>query len=293
VYDPSGLPWTFQSTAGVTGNGSAFTADNPSAPQGSQVAFVQGVGSISETFDISGGTFVVSLDAAQRGSGNHGGQEIEVLVDGAVVGTITPLGAGYSRYSTAPFTISAGSHTIELLGLDLHGGDNTAFVDQIDVQAAAPNQPFDPGFELPAVGSGPGAYVYDPSGSPWTFQSTAGVTGNGSAFTADNPSAPQGSQVAFVQGGGSISQSFYLDGGSYILSLDSAQRGSGNHGGQQIEVLVDGAVVGTITPLGTGYQRYSTASLTVAAGIHTIELLGLNPNGGDNTAFVDDLTVSS
>ena len=46
---------------------------------------------------------------------------------------------------------------------------------------------------------GAGNWQYAPSGSPWTFSGTAGVSGNDSAITAGNPTAPQGSQVAFVQ----------------------------------------------------------------------------------------------
>ena len=68
----------------------------------------------------------------------------------------------------------------------------------------------DPGFELPALGSGPSAYQYNPPGSPWTFNGYAGVAGNASGFTASNPNAPQGSQVAFIQMTGSVSQSFNL-----------------------------------------------------------------------------------
>lgn len=68
-------------------------------------------------------------------SGNFGTstQAIEVLVDGKNVGTITPTGTVYSLYSTNKFTVTAGSHQIELLGLDPQGGDNTAFVDQVSV----------------------------------------------------------------------------------------------------------------------------------------------------------------
>src|ERR1019366_7227942 len=62
-------------------------------------------------------------------------------------------------------------------------------------------------FETPSVGT----YQYNPSGGSWTFSAQSGANGsgisaNGSAFTIGNPSAPQGFQVAFIQGTGSISQ---------------------------------------------------------------------------------------
>ena len=47
------------------------------------------------------------------------------------------------------------------------------------------------GFEAPAV---PGSYIYNPTGTAWTFSGTSpsgsGVAGNNSAFTSGNPSRP-------------------------------------------------------------------------------------------------------
>ncbi len=67
----------------------------------------------------------------------------------------------------------------------------------------------DPGFEQVQVGAG--QFRYNPTGSAWTFapqngNSGSGIAANGSGFTAGNPAAPQGSQVAFLQATGSISQ---------------------------------------------------------------------------------------
>ena len=63
----------------------------------------------------------------------------------------------------------------------------------------------DPGFE--AIPIGPGQFAYGPSGSAWTFAPNgAGVSGNNSGFTSGSPNAPQGSQVAFIQQNGAITQ---------------------------------------------------------------------------------------
>ena len=53
---------------------------------------------------------------------------------------------------------------------------------------------------------GYGSYQYNPGGAPWTFAGNSGLTGNASGFTGSNPNAPEGSQVAFVQTTGSMSQ---------------------------------------------------------------------------------------
>ena len=76
-----------------------------------------------------------------------------------------------------------------------------------------------------------------------------------------------------------------------MITFDAAQRGNFQASRQDFKVLVDGAVVGTFTPTGTSYQGYITAAFTVAAGSHTITFQGLDTAGGDNTAFVDDVSV--
>ncbi len=128
-YCPTGSPWTFAGGSGISGNNSGFTAGNPPAPEGVQVAFLQTTGSFSQSVaDWAAGSYVLSFEAAQRGNYQASRQDFNVLIDGSVVGTFTPSGTSYQSYSTAAFTVTAGSHTIAFQGLDSAGGDNTAFV---------------------------------------------------------------------------------------------------------------------------------------------------------------------
>ena len=290
-YDPTGSPWTFSSSAGISGNSSGFTAGNPPAPQGSQVAFLQKTGSYSQSVaGWAAGSYVISFDAAQRQNYQASHQNFKVLVDGTVVGTFTPSGTAYQGYITAAFTVTAGAHTIAFQGLDTAGGDNTAFVDAVAVAPAELGGLVDQGFEQPLAG--PNGFIYDPTGTAWTFAGMAGVSGNGSGFTAGNLPTPQGAQVAFLQTTGSLSQSAsFWDAGSYVITFDAAQRRNYQASHQNFNVLVDGAVMGTFTPSGTAYQGYITATFTVTAGAHTIAFQGLDTAGGDNTAFIDDVSV--
>src|SRR5262249_17789066 len=162
-------------------------------PGGTQVGVVQNTGSISQALSLAAGTYAVSFRAAQRGNFPNS-QTFDVRVDGASVGAFTPAGTGYGSYSTAPFTVAAGAHTLACVGLGPSGGDNPAFIDQVAVYQPATVSIADPGFEVPHLGTGWGAYAYGPSGSPWSFTGTAGVAGNGSAFTSGNPDAPGGTQ---------------------------------------------------------------------------------------------------
>ncbi len=133
-------PWTFtdgpllgntMSAAGVAGNGVGyFTSGNPNAPQGTQVAFVQGAGSsFSQSINFSAGTHSLTFQAAQRGV--NGGETFNVLVDGQVVGSFKPGGTSYSTFTTNNFALSAGSHTIEFLGAGSAGGKGTALIDNV------------------------------------------------------------------------------------------------------------------------------------------------------------------
>jgi len=294
AYNPSGSPWTFTGGSGLSGNNSGFTSGDPAAPQGQQVAFLQYNGTISQA--ISGwnaGSYTISFDAIQRAGDN---QDFQVLVDGNVVGTFQPTGSSYQLDSTPSFTVAAGSHTITFQGLDSAGGDNTAFLDAISVAAAssvAATYVGDPGFEAVPVGSGGGAYAYNPAGSAWTFTGQAGLSGNASAFTSANPNAPQGSQVAFLQSLGSIAQTIHVAvAGSYQLAFEAAQRGNNGTSAEDFQVLVDGTIVGTFRPTGTSYGWYGTPAFTLSAGTHTIAFQGLDSAGGDNTAFLDAVSLS-
>ena len=174
------------------------------------------------------------------------------------------------------FNVTAGSHTITFQGLNSAGGDNTAFVDRIADDR-----------RIRACGA------YRPAGSPWTFSGTAGISANNSGFTAGNPAAPDGAQVAFLQGTGSFSQTVSnWAAGSYVLTFDAAQRGN-QPSWQGFDVLVDGVVVGSFTPSSTSYQSFITAGFTITGGSHTITFHGLDSAAGNYTAFVDRIARES
>ena len=44
-YRPTGTPWALADDAGLAANGGGVTSGNPPAPQGTQAAFLQGIGS--------------------------------------------------------------------------------------------------------------------------------------------------------------------------------------------------------------------------------------------------------
>ena len=292
VLDPTGSPWTYSGGAGVTNNQSPFTSGNPNAPEGTQVALIQKIGSIRQSISMEAGTYVINFEAAQRGNFGVSAETFQVLVDGSVVGTFNNLsGTAYTPLSTPIFSVTAGVHTLTFLGTNMNGGDNTVFLDQVSVDQP-PTGPVDPGFESPALGTGVGTFVADPTGSPWTFSGGAGVTNNQSPFTSGDPNAPQGNQVAFLQKIGTISQSVVFTAGSFVIDFEAAQRSNFGASSETFQVLVDATVVGTFNNLGaTTYSQLSTTIFTATAGLHTVTFQGTNINGGDNTVFLDEVSV--
>jgi hypothetical protein len=289
LADPTGTYWTWTGTAGVAGNGSAFTSGNLNAPQGTQVGYIQGTGSMTQTIYVPAGTYNVNFKAAYRGNGGYI-QQIAVLVDGNVLDTFIPSTTSYQTYTTPNITLSAGSHTLQFKGLNPLGGDNTGFIDAVAIHAGSTLSDME--FNNPNVGS---SYVYNPTGTAWSYGGASGVAGNSSAFTAYNPPSPAGvnNSVGIIQQSGFISQNVTLAPGTYVVTLLGAQR-YGNSHNQQIQVVLNTTSMGTFTPGSTAYTSFTSSTITLTTGAsYTLHINGLNPGGGDNTAFVADVVFTS
>jgi len=152
---------------------------------------------------------------------------------------------------TMTFTATTATQTLSFVGTDLAGGDHTVFIDNVQMVSAGgasvtiPNS----SFEVPSLGAG--KHQYDPVGGSWTFSGDgssptgSGLCGNGSAF--GNPNAPQGTQVAFLQAQGTISQpiSGLIPGTTYTVTFSGGQR-SGN--AQTWDVKMDDVVIASCKP---------------------------------------------
>ena len=208
----------------------------------------------------------------------------------------------YTPYQTANFSIATtGAYTVTFQGMGSASGDSTAFVTAATISVGCAIA--DGSFEEPALAFR--TYAAQPTGTSWTFTGDTGVSNNSSGFTFGNPVAPDGDQVAYLEGTGTISQSVYLVPGTYDLTFMAAQRNKYQSSYQSFAVTLNGQTVGTVTPSspsnpnatyppGTKYGLYASNNFTVsAAGYYTIGFVGLNPNGGDNTAFIDDVQLNA
>ena len=213
----------------MTTNGSAITSASANAPQGAQAAYVTNGGSLTYSVYLDAGVYTLSMQAAQRISNQSQNQQIEILVDGAAIGSITPSNATYKSYEAPNFSVAAGMHAIELLSTDPSQGKSTALIDNVSL-APAEDSFGDGGFETPVLAAN--TYQVDPVGSAWQFSGSAGVTRNGTSLTKvakGSFTAADGAQVAFIENSGSISQSVYFDAGTYNISMLASQASATRH----------------------------------------------------------------
>jgi len=155
------------------------------------------------------------------------------------------------------------------------------------------NLPQNAGFESPAVTAANGLQ-YGAANASWTFSPENGTSGsglqkNGSAFGAT--AAPEGTQMAFVQNGGAMSQSLAdLSAGKYAVRFKAARRGWSGSGQQSLAVYLDDTQLGIFSPGSTQFESFMSNAVSLTAGTHSIRFVGQNTNG-DNTAFVDVVTL--
>jgi hypothetical protein len=283
--------WTFVGGAGVSGSDSGFTGANPLQSVNERILFLQGAAQASQSIDgfQTNTAYTVTFDAAARA--NFGSQVLEVDVDGQSVGTFNLAATSYTRFTTNAFMPGSGQHAVTFR--TLNGNDVTALVRGVSLNTLDPtlqNTSF--AGTLPASG-----YAYAPSAdavSGWNFVGGAGVTANGTAFTGGNPASPDGANVAFLQGNGAtISQQVYgfQQRVPYQLTFSAAQRAS-NTEAISVQLLVDGNVASTFTPPLDGAYHTYTLQGSVAPGTHTIALRSLDPDGTDQTIFIDAPTLT-
>jgi hypothetical protein len=129
-YRSAGAFWVFSGNSGVAANNSAF---HPApAPDGVQCAFVQMMGTVSQTVTLAAGSYTLSFKASARPQ--QGPNAVTVALDGAQIGaTVTPPSSQIWTAYSIPFAIAAdGPHTISFAGQATT--DLTTFVDAVTIQ---------------------------------------------------------------------------------------------------------------------------------------------------------------
>lgn len=126
---------------GIANSNHGFANGNGAAPEGSQVAVMQGLGSFTQRIDFCAtGSYVIKLTAAVRKNYDGHLNRIQIKVDDKNIGT--PLLASdattYQTLTSDPFSVTAGKHTIVFAATaSMHvEGDNTVLFDDVKVTPA-------------------------------------------------------------------------------------------------------------------------------------------------------------
>ena len=139
-YGQSMPGWTLNSAACLETYGSAWGGPQPSGNQAISIQGGYGAGAtITQTFYAIRGTYSVSFLAAQRTSyyiGSTPVQPVNVLIDGTLIAVISPTSGNFSTYTTPTFSLTSGSHVIQLAATDF-GSDKTTFVDNVAINVGS------------------------------------------------------------------------------------------------------------------------------------------------------------
>jgi len=207
-----------------------------------------------------------------------------------------PDGSPLSGFAVAQFSytvvdaLGAVSADWQTANITVEGSNDRPVLEEVTLEGA--------GFETPALA--PAAYQYNPTGGQWTFEGGSGVSSNASPFTSNNPAAPEGGQVAFLQHAlghyeaGVISQAFSAAAGEYTLEFDAAARDRSPSPLDQpkFNVVVDGVVVAAIAATGPAYKTYSVTFTVAADGPHTLAMVALEGADNDETTFIDNVVLT-
>ncbi len=184
------------------------------------------------------------------------GRRVRIIEYGsAMAADIEPKDGGFTEFTTDAIDLPDGNYKITFEGVNPSGGENTALIDLVALNGQMVENG---GFETPEVEGDEQA----PEESGWSWTGSAGISGTGSALIGDGPSAPQGSQTAFITNNGSVSQMGSVDPGTYTLSFQATQA-SGNKNTQVVRGTVQAAVTKTFLWSGNtiAEERDSTGAI--------------------------------
>ena len=198
-----------------------------------------------------------------------------------------PTGTANSKTATcSTASLSAATHSIvgTYTGDATNNSSSSAALSQVVAGAFA-----NPSFEIPVLPSGGSQYNPTAPGIGWTFSAKSGIQANGSTWGA--APAPAGTQTAFIQMTGTISQTLSLNAGIHTLSFQAARRSCcASPYVQPVKVTIDGIQIGSlVSPASTSFTAFSIQFSVAASGAHTLTFSGTDP--GNKTTFIDAVTL--
>lgn len=107
------------------------------------------------------------------------------------------------------------------------------------------------------------------------------------------PAALSQNQYAFLQNQGSFSQTFNSSAGTATIDWYDAGRQWDGHGSQTYMVYLNADLLGTFSTVDSQDWTHRSAQGTLLAGSNVLRFVGLAPNTGDQTAFLENVAISA
>jgi hypothetical protein len=213
----------------------------------------------------------------------HGAAPIKIDTAGNHLVWATPLHpsntGGLHKLGAGTLSLAGGAPVMDSFTI---GSGKLTLAPATTGSVAVPNA----SFEVPSYA--PQGWSYHPTGTSWNFLSSSGTAANNTPWVGISP---EGSQVAYLQNNGSMNTEVIVSSdGHFRLSFLASNRP--NYLASGVVVMLDGEVIGTLTPgqIGQGgdFNRFELPAVHLTAGIHTLAFQG-QQNGSDSDTLIDDI----
>lgn len=256
---------------------------------GARTAFLQGIGSLSQTVVglIPGQEYSLTLATATRsGQGN----DLRVLVDGQLVSGGRITYTTFQDLTTATFVASDISAVLTLQTTNPRGGDRTTLMDHVRVNAlgiAAAPTITNPSFEDGATPPWPGYTAV----SGWASDTSDSGVNDASGPFLGGMAIPDGSRVGFIQRIGDLSQTLTGLTPGEVYELDLAVAHRPGYDTNDLQVLVDGEIVAGGASSFNQLTDVTSARFIASGTTASLILRTTNPKAIDTTTVVDNLRI--
>jgi Protein of unknown function (DUF642) len=289
VKNPTVPGLIFTGDAGIAGNGTGLA---PAAPFGSQIGIMRNASGAPASigFDLKNLTPGASYAVRYYKAVNPGQAcALSLAINGNTFSTANYSNQSYEPLVSAIFVVPTTDTTGTLTFKNTTAGDNsTCAIDMVAVAPVLPAVIAGPSFEVPDQGAG---FAYAPDAAGISFSGSAGIAANGSAWGF--AAAPDGDQVAFLQGGSARiamnvsglepNPSGLFPGVLYAVQFQIAQRPG--YGINPVTVWIDGTQIGTFTAPSTSFAPVTSLWFTPQKTTGTISFTGTNSTGDTGTAI--------
>jgi hypothetical protein len=304
------LSWASTGQVGLNRIDQPFAADSGTIPDRLQVAFIQGVGSLSQeiTSLTPGATYWLQFSYSLRDIADPAGPAADLIVKLGgntlvTIGPIVPLSqSGSIAYYTTNVVFSPTNaiQTLEFITGNTKG-DASLLIDAVSITRREPEDMVvqNPSFEASGAMD---LYIEGPNTAPlsgWTITQGGHGTASGGPF-ADNGTAPDQDQVLFLQNSGSASQTVagFTVGQKYTVVFSVNNRGCCGDAPLVTHYVISVGAPGVatslfeedITPVG-GTAAYYRRAVVFTADYPEQDIKFEHMASGDRSLLLDNIRV--